>query len=73
MNGEIDPRVRELCSRIVKREETRMLKLITELTTYCSSLRGSCRQMPTCLPLTEFGVPLPMVISWPFLRPHPSW
>ncbi len=43
MNGEIDPRVRELCSRIVKREGTRMLKLITELN---NILQQPARQLP---------------------------
>ena len=32
MNGELDPRVRELCTQIQsERDQARMLKLITEL------------------------------------------
>jgi len=43
MNDEIDPRVRELCPRIVKRERNRMLKLITELN---NILQQPARQLP---------------------------
>ena len=58
MSGELDPRVRELCSQIQgETDQARMLKLITELNSILQQPTGQSRSDKSVLP-TQFSVGL---------------
>ena len=45
MSGELDPRVSELCSQILaEKDQTRMLRLVTELNDVLQQVAGQWRQ-----------------------------